>query len=166
MFEQLVDGLRWIDIAHSINTLFGFVMFVLLTVYSVIFIWTSMYRYGEAQSCPMRKKDKGCDWVEDDSLIKPGILSLIFLTLFSFSIFMGNGGIPPKEYIVMKAIAPAIDDYVSKNPDTLLKVENLAGIVDDTAKGVLDLVGDSSLLIKGYLQKQIQGAIPTDEVKK
>jgi hypothetical protein len=150
MFEQLVDAFRMLDILQSVVCVLGWVFAIITIAFAGTALWHSMFKCGESGSTPYPENVGG---------FRPWLFTLLSCLPWLILIIVATVAIPPKEYIVMKAVAPQIDKYVTEHPDTLLKVENLTAIVDDTAKNVLNLVGDSSKLIKGYLEKQVTGDI-------
>lgn len=137
MFDQLVSTLRMIDVLNSLFTsleVIGWLGFAI-----AILFWIFV---GADNGFDESKKFL---WITLPLLIFSLIISFVLHPLFA----------PPKEYVVLKAIAPKIDKYVEEHPDTLLKIENLTGIVDDTAKSILSLVKKGSDSITSILEDKV-----------
>ena len=124
-----------------------------------------MYHNGRYGYGLFKTKDKEGKLVEYEGLWRPWVIFGVFFTLGVLTP-IAYGCVPTREYIVLKAVAPRVDAYVADHPDSLLKVENLTGIVDDTAKSVLSLVGTSADKVKQLLENKVDQAISTVDTPK
>lgn len=166
MFEQIVDWLRILSILQGLFIALGVIFWVLACVTFTLACMHAYYMYYDCRKGYglFKTKNKDGEYVEYHGLWKPWVIFGVFFALGVLTP-VGYYSVPTKEYIVLKAVAPRVDKYVEEHPDSLFAVENLAGVIDNTAKGVLDLVGTSSVKVKELIEHKVDEAIQTVDPK-
>lgn len=122
MFSQIADSLYYIDVFSKILVFSNAIFWVAFSVFLLSFCINLNQRLWE------RKSQEECDATRKK--VFPWMVSC-FILAFSASICAML--LPSKEIAVMRAIAPTVDKYIEKNPDSILNPEGLLSVVDKVA---------------------------------